>query len=54
VTEDYRVRNGAWVKKLADRAGSRPPGRKYGGAGMSVMEQFIFNQEMASAKGSAR
>src|SRR5487761_2405159 len=40
-----------WGKKLADRhwdAPARP--KEYGGAGMSVMEQFIFNWEMAEAR----
>ncbi len=41
----------AWVKKLADRGWVAPAWPKeYGGAGMSVMEQFIFNWEMAEAR----
>ncbi len=40
-----------WVKKLADRHWVAPAWPKeYGGAGMSVMEQFIFNWEMAEAR----
>ena len=40
-----------WVKKLADRRWVAPAWpREYGGAGMSVMEQFIFNWEMAEAR----
>jgi len=41
----------AWVKKLAARGWVAPAWPKeYGGAGMSVMEQFIFNWEMAEAR----
>jgi alkylation response protein AidB-like acyl-CoA dehydrogenase len=40
-----------WVKKLSDRGWVAPAWPKeYGGAGMSVMEQFIFNWEMAEAR----
>ena len=40
----------AWVKKLADRRWVAPAWpEEYGGAGMSVMEQFIFNWEMAAS-----
>ncbi len=46
--EEYFKRNGAWVKKLADRGLIAPAWPKeYGGAGLSVMEQFIFTQEMS-------
>ena len=46
--EEYRQRNGGWVKKLADQGWIAPAWPKeYGGAGMTVMEQFIFNEEMA-------
>ena len=46
--EEYFARNGAWVKKLADRGLIAPAWPKeYGGAGLSVMEQFIFTQEMS-------
>ncbi|MBI5283493.1 MAG: acyl-CoA dehydrogenase family protein [Chloroflexi bacterium] len=49
-TDEYRQMNAAWVKKLSDHGWIAPAWPKeYGGAGMSVMEQFIFNQEMASA-----
>jgi alkylation response protein AidB-like acyl-CoA dehydrogenase len=48
-TDEYRALNAAWAKKLADRGWIAPAWPKeYGGAGMSVMQQFIFNQEMAS------
>jgi alkylation response protein AidB-like acyl-CoA dehydrogenase len=44
----YFKRNGEWVKKLADRGWIAPAWPKeYGGAGMTVMEQFIFSQEMS-------
>jgi alkylation response protein AidB-like acyl-CoA dehydrogenase len=37
-----------WFKKLSDRGWVVPAWPKeYGGAGMTVMEQFIFNEEMA-------
>ena len=37
-----------WRKKLADRAWIAPAWPKeYGGAGMSIMQQFIFNEEMS-------
>ena len=40
-----------WVKKLEDRHWVAPAWPKeYGGAGMSVMEQFIFNWEMAETR----
>ncbi len=39
-----------WLKKLEDRGWVAPAWPKeYGGAGLSVMEQFIFNQETATA-----
>ena len=45
---EYFARNGEWVKKLADRGWIAPAWPKeYGGAGMTVMEQFIFSQEMS-------
>ena len=48
-TDDYRKLNAEWAKKLADRGWIAPAWPKeYGGAGMTVMEQFIFNQEMAA------
>jgi alkylation response protein AidB-like acyl-CoA dehydrogenase len=46
--EEYFARNGAWVKKLSDKGWIAPAWPKeYGGAGMTVMEQFIFSQEMS-------
>jgi len=48
--DEYRQRNGAWIKKLAAKGWIAPAWPKeYGGAGMTVMQQFIFNQEMATA-----
>jgi len=39
-----------WFKKLAERGWVVPAWPKeYGGAGMTVMQQFIFNEEMALA-----
>ncbi|GAB4333319.1 MAG: acyl-CoA dehydrogenase family protein [Dehalococcoidia bacterium] len=43
--------NREFMKKLAKRKWIAPAWPKeYGGAGMSVMEQFIFNQELAEAR----
>jgi alkylation response protein AidB-like acyl-CoA dehydrogenase len=43
--------NREWMKKLADRKWIAPAWPKeYGGAGMSVMEQFIFNSELSEAR----
>ena len=40
--------NQAWFKKLGERGWIAPAWPKeYGGAGMTVMQQFIFNEEMA-------
>jgi alkylation response protein AidB-like acyl-CoA dehydrogenase len=40
-----------WVKKLADKHWVAPAWpEEYGGAGLSVMQQFIFNWEMAEAR----
>ncbi len=40
-----------WLKKLADRKWIAPAWPKeYGGAGMTAMEQFIFNSELAEAR----
>ncbi|MBI2724060.1 MAG: acyl-CoA dehydrogenase family protein [Chloroflexi bacterium] len=48
--QEYRDINATWAKKLASRGWIAPAWPKeYGGAGMTVMEQFIFNQEMAQA-----
>jgi len=49
-TDDYRKKNAEWAKKLAAKGWVAPAWPKeYGGSGMSVMQQFIFNQEMAKA-----
>ncbi|MGB6896587.1 MAG: acyl-CoA dehydrogenase family protein, partial [Dehalococcoidia bacterium] len=46
--EETLARSGEWFKKLAERGWNAPAWPKeYGGAGMSVMQQFIFNEEMA-------
>ncbi len=46
----YRELTTGWRKKLAHRGWIAPAWPKeYGGAGMSVIEQFIFNEEMARA-----
>jgi alkylation response protein AidB-like acyl-CoA dehydrogenase len=48
---DMFVGNKAWTKKLAARNWIAPAWPKeYGGAGLSVMEQFIFNSELAEAR----
>ncbi len=40
-----------WVRKLAAQKWIAPAwSAEYGGAGLSVMEQFIFNSEMAEAR----
>ena len=40
-----------WMKKLAAKGWIAPAWPKeYGGAGMSVMQQFVFNEEMAQAR----
>ena len=40
-----------WEKELANRGWVAPAWPKqYGGAGLSVMQQFIFNEEMAEAR----
>jgi len=49
-TDEYRQLNATWAKKLAEKGWIAPAWPKeYGGAGMTVMQQFIFNQEMAAA-----
>jgi alkylation response protein AidB-like acyl-CoA dehydrogenase len=46
--EEVLVKSGDWFRKLAARGWIAPAWPKeYGGAGMSVVEQFIFNEEMA-------
>jgi alkylation response protein AidB-like acyl-CoA dehydrogenase len=48
IGEDERERD--WLRKLAKRGWVAPAWPKeYGGAGLSVMQQFIFNEEMARA-----
>jgi alkylation response protein AidB-like acyl-CoA dehydrogenase len=48
---DMFAGNRDWMKKLATRNWIAPAWPKeYGGAGMSVMEQFIFNWELAEAR----
>ena len=43
--------NRDWLKKLAGKKWIAPAWPvEYGGAGMSVMEQFIFNEEIAEAR----
>ena len=40
-----------WMQKLAAKAWTAPAWPKeYGGAGMTVMQQFVFNEEMAKAR----
>ncbi|HYM14443.1 MAG TPA: acyl-CoA dehydrogenase family protein [Dehalococcoidia bacterium] len=49
IGEDERERD--WLRTLAKRGWVAPAWPKaYGGAGMSVMQQFIFNEEMARAR----
>jgi alkylation response protein AidB-like acyl-CoA dehydrogenase len=46
--DEYFKRNGEWIKKMSERGWIAPAWPKeYGGAGLSVMEQFIFSQEMS-------
>ena len=41
----------AWRQKMAERGWIAPAWpKKYGGAGLTVMQQFIFNEEMALAR----
>jgi len=43
-----------WAKKLGRKGWMAPAWpREYGGAGMSIMEQFIFNEEVAKARAPA-
>ena len=40
-----------WMKKLAAKGWTAPAWPvEYGGAGMTVMQQFVFNEEMAKAR----
>jgi alkylation response protein AidB-like acyl-CoA dehydrogenase len=51
--DPFAARSGyrEWTKKLASRKWIAPAWPKeYGGAGMSVMEQFIFNSELAESR----
>ncbi|HXH22249.1 MAG TPA: acyl-CoA dehydrogenase family protein [Dehalococcoidia bacterium] len=49
--EEYRELSRAWMKKLAARGWAAPHWPKeYGGAGFSVVEQFILKEEMALAR----
>jgi alkylation response protein AidB-like acyl-CoA dehydrogenase len=46
--EETLARSGDWFKKLADRGWNAPAWpTEYGGGGMTVTQQFIFNEEMA-------
>jgi len=48
--EGYWKALGGWLKKMNERGWVAPAWPKeYGGAGLSVMEQFVFNHEMARA-----
>ncbi|HWO93475.1 MAG TPA: acyl-CoA dehydrogenase family protein [Dehalococcoidia bacterium] len=48
---DGEERYQQWMKKLASRGWIAPAWPKeYGGAGLSVKEQFVFNEEMARAR----
>jgi alkylation response protein AidB-like acyl-CoA dehydrogenase len=45
------VQSQQWFKKLSERGWIAPAWPKeYGGAGMTVMQQFIFNEEVAEAR----
>jgi len=45
------VQSQGWFKKLGEKGWIAPAWPKeYGGAGMTVMQQFIFNEEMAEAR----
>jgi alkylation response protein AidB-like acyl-CoA dehydrogenase len=49
--EARRAQSDAWVASLAERGWIAPAWPKeYGGAGLTPMEQFIFNHEMADAR----
>ena len=48
--QEYWAKLGGWLKKLTERGWVAPAWpTEYGGAGLGVVEQFIFNQEMANA-----
>jgi alkylation response protein AidB-like acyl-CoA dehydrogenase len=45
------VQSQGWFKKLGEKGWIAPAWpEEYGGAGMTVMQQFIFNEEMAEAR----
>ncbi|MGB2694196.1 MAG: acyl-CoA dehydrogenase family protein [Dehalococcoidia bacterium] len=47
----YLAALGGWLKKLSEKGLIAPAWPKeYGGAGLSVIEQFIFNEEMATER----
>jgi alkylation response protein AidB-like acyl-CoA dehydrogenase len=49
--QELRELGRAWNRKLAERGWAAPHWpQEYGGAGLSVIEQFIFNEEMAMAR----
>ncbi len=49
IGEDERERD--WLRTLAKRGWVAPAwAKEYGGAGLSVMQQFVFNEEMARAR----
>ena len=49
--QGLREASRGWQRKLADRGWAAPHWpREYGGAGLSVIEQFVFNEEMAKAR----
>ncbi|HEY5624983.1 MAG TPA: acyl-CoA dehydrogenase family protein, partial [Dehalococcoidia bacterium] len=48
---DALKRYNAWIKKLATKGWVAPAWPKeYGGAGLSIMQQFVFNEELALAR----
>ena len=48
---DAMKRYNAWIKKLATKRWVAPAWpTEYGGAGLSVMQQFVFNEELALAR----
>ena len=48
---DAMERYNAWIKKLATKGWVAPAWpTEYGGAGLSVMQQFVFNEELALAR----
>ncbi|HEY7269475.1 MAG TPA: acyl-CoA dehydrogenase family protein, partial [Dehalococcoidia bacterium] len=49
--EEYRTMSRGWTRKLAERGWAAPHWPKeYGGAGFSVIDQFIMKEEMALAR----